>query len=251
MSTVVECRELWKSFGGLAALAGVDLRVGEREILGVIGPNGAGKTTLFNLISGALAPTRGQVLFRGRPIGGLPAGRVCRMGIARTYQVVRPFESMTALDNVLVGLTYGRSRPPPRRRRRARALEVLETVGLAHRAGVPAASLTLVEKKHLEIARALATEPQVLLLDEVISGLNPTETRGTVATIRRIREGGVTVIMIEHVLRVVQELCDRVVVLNYGVKIAEGAPREVLGNPAVVEAYLGKFRVPEEDGADA
>ena len=242
---------MWKSFGGLSALAGVDLRVEEGEIVGVIGPNGAGKTTLFNLISGALAPTRGQILFRGRPIGGLPAGRVCRLGIARTYQVVRPFESMTALENVLVGLTYGNPRPPPRRRRRDRAMEVLEAVGLAGRARTPAASLTLVEKKHLEIARALATDPEVVLLDEVISGLNPTESQGTVATIRRLRDDGVTVVMIEHVLRVVQELCDRVVVLNYGLKIAEGSPRDVLRNPAVVEAYLGKFRVPGEDGADA
>ncbi len=241
----LECRKIYKQFGGLEALRDVNLSVRHGEILGVIGPNGAGKTTLFNIISGAIAPSRGSVHFKGRDVTGLGVATVCKMGIARTYQQVCPFNSLTALENVLIGLYFGRSSPPTSPEGVRTARELLDFVGLEGKHERQAEALTLVEKKHLEIARALGTSPEILLLDEVISGLTPTEMLQTMKTIRRIREAGVTVLMIEHVLRAVMELCDRVMVLNYGVRIAEGTPREVVRNPGVVEAYLGRFRMSE------
>ncbi|HID31096.1 MAG TPA: ABC transporter ATP-binding protein, partial [Desulfobacterales bacterium] len=191
-------------------------------------------------------PTQGRGFFKGRQISGLGAARVCRLGIARTYQLVRPFNSLTALENVLIGLSFGRAHPPPREVRVAKAMAILKFMGLGAKANRAAESLTLVEKKHLEIARALATSPEILLLDEVVSGLNPTEMLRTIDTIHQIQAQGVTVIMIEHVLKVVMELCQRVVVLNYSIQIAEGSPEEVVSNPEVVEAYLGMFETGEE-----
>ena len=176
--------------------------------------------------------------------------RVCRLGIARTYQLVRPFHSLTALENVLVAISFGRSHPPARDERIAGAMDILEFVGLGTKANKDADSLTLVEKKHLEIARALATAPEVLLLDEVVSGLTPTEMLHTIDTIRQIQSRNITVIMIEHVLKVVMELCQRIVVLNYGIRIAEGNPEEVVSNPEVVAAYLGKFEADGDIGGD-
>lgn len=240
MRPLLECKNIHKSFGGLIALKNIDLRVRQSEILGIIGPNGAGKTTLFNIVSGAMPPSTGEVFFKDQRITGIAPARACRLGIARTYQLVRPFSSLSALENVLIGISFGQSHPPPGKEARVdQAMAILKLVGLKAKANHASKSLTLVEKKLLEIARALGTCPEVLLLDEVVSGLNPTELRHTIDTIRWIQSSGVTVVMIEHVLKVVMELCQRVVVLNYGVKIAEGSPGEVVRNPVVEDAYLG------------
>jgi branched-chain amino acid transport system ATP-binding protein len=241
MTCFLECKEISKSFGGINALTRVNLRVDENTITGIIGPNGAGKTTLFNIISGAMPPTAGEVIFGGRKISGMGPAKVCRLGIARTYQLVRPFNSLSAMENVLIGLGFGRVRPLSKEKRVSEALDILKFVGLENKANHPAAGLTLVEKKHLEIARALATSPEILLLDEVVSGLNPTEVTQTIDTIQEIQASGITVIMIEHILKVVMKLCERVVVLNYGVQIAEGKPGDVVSDQGVIEAYIGKF----------
>ena len=246
MTPFLECKSIFKTFGGINALVDINLRVGENTIIGIIGPNGAGKTTLFNIISGAMRPTSGEVIFEGRKISKSGAARVCRMGIARTYQLVRPFHSLTAIENVLIGLGFGRFHPPSKMARIEEAIKILEFVGLGEKVNHAAEGLTLVEKKHLEIARALATSPDILLLDEVVSGLNPTEVSQIIDTIQQIRASGVTLIMIEHILKVVMELCDRVMVLNYGVQIAQGTPEEVVSDSEVVNAYIGKFEDTEE-----
>ena len=243
MAPILECRKVSKYFGGLSALIQVDLKVEHGEILGVIGPNGAGKTTLFNLISGAFKPTSGEIFFDGKNITPYGANQICRWGIARTYQLVRPFASMTALENVLVGVSFGREPLLPFVERVARAVRELNFVGLEGKEDKAAGDLTLVDKKRLEIARALATEPQILLLDEVVSGLTPSEVGKVIETISGIQRRGITVIMIEHVLRVVMALCPRVMVLHYGSRIAYGSPAEVVNDPRVVEAYLGSRRI--------
>jgi branched-chain amino acid transport system ATP-binding protein len=250
MSPFLECREISKTFGGIEALTHVNLTVEPGSITGVIGPNGAGKTTLFNIVSGALRPTAGDVIFKGKKISGMGPARVCRLGIARTYQLVRPFNSLSTMENVLIGLGFGRTETLKKDKRVAEAIKILQFVGLGDKINHVAEGLTLVEKKHLEIARALATAPEILLLDEVVSGLNPTEVSQTIQTIQQIRKSGITVIMIEHILKVVMALCERVVVLNCGVQIAEGTPEEVVTNEVVIEAYIGKFD-DTEGGPDA
>ncbi len=246
MSHFLECRRISKIFGGIQALTNVDLKVAPNTITGVIGPNGAGKTTLFNIISGALPPTEGKVIFKGNKISGTGPARVCRLGVARTYQLVRPFNSLSAMENVLIGIGFGRGEPMAKKDRVDEALKILQMVGLESKMNHVAEGLTLVEKKHLEIARALATAPEILLLDEVVSGLNPTEVSRTIQTIREIQKSGITIIMIEHILKVVMTLCERVMVLNYGVQIAEGPPKEVVSDEAVIEAYIGKFEDAQE-----
>ena len=225
-----------KRFGGLHAVKSLSFRVSEGEIVGLIGPNGAGKTTVFGLLSGFLHPDAGQVTFRGRSITGLPPHRVNALGLARTFQIVRPFPHLTVLRNVTVGALSRHADP---REAARKALAVLEEVGLAAKRDQPAASLTLAERKRLELARALATEPTLLLLDEVMAGLNATETGRIVDLVGAINRRGVAVLLIEHVMRAVMSLSQRIVVINYGELTAEGRPEAVASDPRVVEAYLG------------
>jgi branched-chain amino acid transport system ATP-binding protein len=235
---ILSVRSLSKWFEGLLALDGVEFDVERGEIFGILGPNGAGKTTLFACLVGAAAPSAGTVRFCGQRIDGLPNHAVVARGLVRTHQVVRPFREMTVRENVAIGAHFG-----ARSRRRAtadrRVAELLERTGLAHRAEALAGALTIGELKRLEIARALATEPAVLFLDEVMGGLNPSEIQGAMELIRWIRDAGVTVLMIEHHVHAVVGVSDRILVLDFGRKIAEGMPTAVVNDPAVVAAYLG------------
>ena len=238
---LLECEDITMFFGGLAALKGVSLTCSEGEILGLIGPNGSGKSTLFNVITGFLRPQTGRVHFRGREITGAKPHQVCRLGIARTYQLVRPFPSLTARENVLAGLAFGAGgRAGAGDDAQAMVDDLVARVGLAEKADWRAEHLTLVERRRLEIARALAGRPELLLLDEVVAGLNPAETAALLSLIAAIRESGVTVILIEHNMRVITGLSDRVVVLHHGEKLAEGPPEEVLRHAEVISAYLGQ-----------
>ena len=233
-------RGLTKRFGGVLAVANLELSMAEGDILGLIGPNGAGKTTAFNLLSGFLAPDAGDVHFRGRSLVGLKPHAICRAGLARTFQLVRPFPRLRVLDNVLVGAL---ARHPDAGQARARARTVVARVGLADKAEAAASTLTLAERKRLELARALATEPALLLLDEVMAGLNASEVATLVDLVRDIHADGVSILLIEHNMRAVMALSRRVIVLNFGEKVAEGAPAAIARHPKVVEAYLGEEHV--------
>jgi len=231
---------LSKSFAGLMAVRKVSFTVDEGEILGLIGPNGSGKTTLFNLISGFLRPDGGRIEFRGKEITGLKPHRICEAGIVRTFQLVKPFAEMTALQNVVAGRTYGCKPIRSLKQARTEAEEILAFTGLSGKKSVLAGQLGLADRKRLEIARALATKPDLLLLDESMSGLNPVETEDAIRLIEEVRDSGITVIIVEHIMKVVIGISDRIIVMNAGEKIAEGKPLEITANKTVIAAYLGK-----------
>jgi branched-chain amino acid transport system ATP-binding protein len=237
MTALLSLKNVSKRFRGLVAVDGVSFDVTEGEIFAVIGPNGAGKTTLFNMVAGALNSDSGEIIFSGRSITGLPPDAVCRRGIARTFQIVRPFPALSVEDNVIVGALL-KQRDVAAAREQARA--VLRRLDLFDKRSRIASTLTLPDRKRLEVARALATEPKLLLLDEVMAGLRPTETDRMVAILRDInRESGLTILLIEHVMRAVMALASRVLVLDHGVAIASGSPEQVVRDPAVVRSYLG------------
>lgn len=232
-----ETRNLVKHFGGLAAVNDVSLKVNRGEIFGLIGPNGSGKTTIFNLISNYHKPTRGEVYFNGRNITNLKTNKICKLGIGRTFQVVKPLGRLSVLDNVIAAAF---SRVNTKHEARDLALETLEFCEMVHRKDIIAKSLPIGERKRLEIARAMATRPELLLLDETAAGLNPSEVDAAIELIKKIRAKGVTIIIVEHIMKVIMTISDRIHAINFGQTIAEGAPDEVANHPAVIEAYLGE-----------
>jgi len=242
MSALLEVNGISKRFGGLQAVQNLSLTVNEGEILGLIGPNGAGKSTVFNMINGVFMPDNGRIMFQGADITGEPPYRVARHGLARAHQIVQPLSGLSVIDNCMVGACFGRQNLALRAAREV-AREVIDTVGLGDRAEALAGSLTTAGKKRLELARALSARPKLLLLDEVLAGLNPTETEGMIEMVRKIRASGIAILMIEHIMRAIMSLSDRIVVLDLGKKLAEGRPQEVAENPEVITAYLGDSKL--------
>lgn len=236
MSNILEVSNLTKHFGGLTAVSSLDLHIAKGEILALIGPNGAGKSTVFNLVAGVFAPSEGTIRFNGQTIQGQKPWDLCRLGLARTFQIVKPFASKTVLYNVMVGAFL---RTNSTEKAREKADEVLVTLQLDHLRDMLAGNLTIADRKRLEIAKALATDPELLLLDEVMAGLRPTEVDDMIGIIRGLRDRGVTVFVIEHIMRAVMALSDRVVVIQFGQKIAEGSPEAVTKDENVIKAYLG------------
>jgi branched-chain amino acid transport system ATP-binding protein len=245
MTALLIVERLSKTFGGLQAVHDLSFEMNKGEILGLIGPNGAGKSTLFNLINGVFPPSAGRIRFDGADITGEKPFAIARRGLARTHQIVQPLTNMTVLENCTVGACFGRENLPLSRARDA-AREAIAVAGLDDRAAMLAVHLTIAGKKRLELARALAARPTLLLLDEVLAGLNPTEIEYMIGVICRIRDRGISILMIEHLMQAIMSLSDRIIVLNYGEKLAEGEPQDVARNPQVIEAYLGDPKLAEQ-----
>jgi branched-chain amino acid transport system ATP-binding protein len=237
---LLEGERVTRHFGGLAAVSQVDFGIDPGQIVGLIGPNGAGKTTLFNLISGALVLKAGEIRFKDRRVSGLKPNTICKQGIARTFQSVKVFGNLPARENVLMGSLFGSSGGMSSAEAAEEATRLLDFVGLAPFAETPAKDLTLARQKRLEVARALATQPELLLLDELMAGLNPTEVTEAMELVARIQGEGITIFMIEHVMKAIMSVCDRIMVLHHGKKIAEGTPREIATSKTVIEVYLGE-----------
>jgi len=236
--TVLDVQDVSKRFGGLLAVDGLSFSVRANAVMGLIGPNGSGKTTVMNLISGLLKPTEGEIFLGDRMISNRPARAIARAGVARTFQLVRMLPSLTVIENVMAGAVFGHKRLWGRALGKF-ALRQLERVGMGHAVNAPTASLTYIDEKRVELARALASDPRILLLDEWLAGLNPTELQIGIELIRSLREEGRTIILVEHVMDAIRSLCDRCVVMNSGAKIAEGTPEDTLADKEVIRAYLG------------
>jgi branched-chain amino acid transport system ATP-binding protein len=237
---ILDGKGVTKYFGGLAAVSNVGFHVNEGEAFGLIGPNGAGKTTLFNVISASLPTTSGTIRFKGKKITGLKPYKICRMGVARTFQTVKIFPDLPVISNVILGLHFGMSAKLSSAEKTQKAIEYLEFVGLSKMIMAPAKDLTLANQKRLEVARALATKPELLLLDELMAGLTNTEVAQAMELVARIRKRGITIIMIEHVMTAIMSVCERIMVLHHGEKIAEGTPKEIATSKKVIEVYLGE-----------
>lgn len=237
---ILEGRRVTKYFGGLAAVSNVDFSINEGEIVGLIGPNGAGKTTLFNLISGELTPKSGTIKFKDKTISGLKPHQICKMGVARTFQLVKIFGKMTVFQNVMLGALFGTKTGMSSASATKETQKLLDSMGLSAVINTQAKDLTLVNQKKVEVARALATQPELLLLDELMAGLNPTEVAQSMELVKGIRDKGLTVLMIEHVMTAIMAICNRIIVLHHGEKIAEGTPQEIATNKTVIEVYFGE-----------
>jgi len=237
---ILEGKKITKFFGGLTAVHNVDFDIDQGKIVGLIGPNGAGKTTLFNLISGALPVTAGEIRYKDRRITSLKPNQICKRGIARTFQLIKLFGNMTVFENIFLASMFGMSKHINKSDANKESLELLEFVGLSAARATPAKELTLVNQKRLEVARALATKPELLLLDELMAGLNPTEVSQSMELVKMIHDKGITIFMIEHVMKAIMSVCNRIMVLDHGVKIAEGTPDEITTNKKVIEVYLGE-----------
>jgi branched-chain amino acid transport system ATP-binding protein len=241
---ILEGQGVSKFFGGLAAVSNVDFHIDRGEILGLIGPNGAGKTTLFNLVSASFPISSGEIRFKGRKISGLKPHRICKMGIGRTFQETKVFPNMPVLQNVLVGAFFGTPNLISGASAAKETAQALDFVGLSAMGATPVNDLTLVNQKRVEVARALATKPELLLLDELMAGLNAAEVSEAMELVTKIRDTGITIFMVEHVMKAIMGICERIIVLHHGEKIAEGTPKEIANNKQVIEIYLG-------EGADA